>query len=293
MRHNAFTVVLAIVATLFSVSCNKEDYKDDGPSTLPREKVSRIYSTAHIVSEMLSPITGTWITLMDITNDRSLLCEFTWNGERLEGMKTAMSTYSFVYDDSGRLIRAECMDNSDKHYEFTYNADGLLVRIVAFTKDSDGGLDSKRTSDFTWADGHLLKAEEDYWARRVNGDESTSRSTHIYTWDGDDVSSTKRTTLNGDGTTEVFNYAYEYTSIANPLQGFVLSQDCYFGLVWSFEGIDGLSDHLLAHVVSDNADVTYEYTVSGDRVSTINKHYVAQSDDTMRMITDTFFEFEY
>ena len=293
MKHNAIAAVLVVSAALLASGCNKEEEIAKRTGTLPQEKISRIYTTTHIVYETLNPVTGTWTVLMDITNGRSPLCEFTWSGDRIGKMKSGDDTYIFKYDKFGRLILVECTDNVDRHYEFTYNSDGLLARSSAVLKASSGELESSRTIDYTWAGSRLQKAEEKMLAPREDDGEFISESTHVYEWDNDNVSSTRRNTLNNDGSFELFNYDYEYTPIPNPLRGFVLCQECYFGLVWSFEGIDGLSLNMLSHVVSDNADITYEYTVSGDRVSTIKKNYVALDGGSTRMTTETFYEFEY
>ena len=68
MRRYAFLAIL-MAATSFAVSCSKEN-RDKGPSTLPKEKVYRIYKSSRALSEMYISITGTWKTIETVTETR-------------------------------------------------------------------------------------------------------------------------------------------------------------------------------------------------------------------------------
>ena len=151
IKHYASLAILMAALTV-AVSCNKEKrYK--GPSTLPTEKVSRVYRTTHQLIESYNSITDTWKTNADKTGERELNKEFFWEGDRLTRAKLYGHYYTFSYDDVGRLILATNEDGEGTRYEYSYNDDGLLSRAVIRSYGFD------EYYDYTWANGQMQKYE--------------------------------------------------------------------------------------------------------------------------------------
>lgn len=109
MKHNTVVILLlTMAAALLAVGCNKDDNKDDNkqktyPSTMPAQKVTRIWQTTNGRTDMKNPITGDWMTLVNKTGERQVGYEFTWNGDRIERIVTLTSEYTMDYDEYGWL----------------------------------------------------------------------------------------------------------------------------------------------------------------------------------------------
>ena len=88
-------------------------------------------------------------------------------------------------------------------------------------------------------------------------------------------------------------YTYEYSTFLNPLHGFVLSMHPERGIIFDFEGIDGLSKNLPSRVVS-SLNNRYEYSYTGsDRVTSIEKHEIADGSDMLHQYVDYTLDLEY
>ena len=213
MKPYASLALLLAVLT-FAVSCNKEN-RVKGPSTLPKEKVSRIYSSSHSLIEMYNPFTDTWTTLTESTNERYLVYEFSWEGDRITRMKNRQSDFTVSYDDAGRIILINRLNGVEASYEYSYDDDGRLSHSFC------DGIGHHDIVDYTWANGHIQKSVMEWIS--VSPDETlpTRHETCEFTWNGDILSSTVRHYENADGTSGVMRYDYEYTSIPNPFQDFV------------------------------------------------------------------------
>ena len=292
MKSSTFACMLTSALALFSVSCDKSDEKKDIIRTEPAEKVARIYTSSHTLTEIFNPFTNTWMdTEKDI--ERQLSYEFTWNRDRLVSLKVDNITFTFTYDADGRIVHAENDTEKLDCYDFTYNAQGRVSQVYSYVENSNGELESYDSFDLFWEDDRLLKIEEDKWTLFSDGSEYSSESTHTFVWDGGNISSTHRHEVDSNNSTEDTDYTYEYTDIPNPLRGFVMCLDCFFGIIWTFEGIDCLCSNLVSKVVGNNNEVSFEYATTGNRVNSFKKRYYAGDDVLMRMTIDTVCELEY
>ena len=287
MKRYAFPAIL-MVALTFAISCNKENrYK--GPSTLPTEKVSRIYRTSRQLIETYNSITDTWKTNRDVTGERVLHNEFFWEGDRLTRAHLYGADYTFSYDDVGRIILATSESEEDVRYEYSYNDDGLLSHTLIHAY----GIDEH--TNYTWANGHLQKYESE-WVPYGDERGTIHRETCVFTWNGDILSSTDRHIENADGTSTVSRYDYEYTSIPNPFRNFVCSIPNDFGMIWRFDGIDGLVNNMYSRISNDVSNFSYEYTTSGGRIQTISETQISENTvgpTTMRITSEVLYEIEY
>ena len=284
MMKRYASLAILMVALTFAVSCNKENrYK--GPSTLPKEKVSRIYKTSHTLTESYNSMTGTTKSI-EATNERKVVFEFTWDGDRITRMKYHDDEYAFSYDEFGRIILADCVNEEQDSFQYSYNDDGLLSHSVSYS-------DIQRSNtDYTWANGHLQKYVMEY----VSESGETVYESSEYTWNGDNLSSTVRSHQSADGTSNSVRYDYEYTSIPNPFKDYVYCSAAYTGLIWELDGADGLVNNMYSRVNTDKSVFSFEYTTSGGRLQTVTKSQVSESGNsilTVRVTTDSYYEIEY
>ena len=146
---------------------------------------------------------------------------------------------------------------------------------------------------FTWANGVLQKVEEETWSHYPDDEEINQTATRTYTWEGGNVVKTLRHVVKNGKTLTDTEYTYEYSTFLNPLHGFVLSMHPERGIIFDFEGIDGLSKNLPSRVVS-SLNNRYEYSYTGsDRVTSIEKHEIADGSDMLHQYVDYTLDLEY
>lgn len=283
---------LYLFAAVLVMACEKEGNKKNSPSSLPDEKVSKVYEASTVKTEM--KIGEEWKTIANKTNARTLAHEFTWEGDRLESVMdhNLGYFYSFGYDENGRISHIYSDGGNDFSRSLSYNEDGLLSRSEGTQKLGDGTLIASQNFVYTWVDGLLKTIEEDYWRHDPGEDEITRKSTYTFTWkDGNVISSSCHTEKNGTAIDDA-QYTFEYSSAVNPLRGFVFCQLPGYGIVFDYNGIDGLSRNLPSRVVSTQGN-RYEYSYSGERMATVEKHLIADSSPTLHFYTDYTLDFEY
>ena len=239
---------------------------------------------------MYNPFTDTWTTLTESTNERYLVYEFSWEGDRITRMKNRQSDFTVSYDDAGRIILINRLNGVEASYEYSYDDDGRLSHSFC------DGIGHHDIVDYTWANGHIQKSVMEWIS--VSPDETlpTRHETCEFTWNGDILSSTVRHYENADGTSGVMRYDYEYTSIPNPFQDFVYCMAATTGLIWGSDGIDGQVRNMYSHISNDLSDFYYEYTTSGNRIQTITETQVSESSNgvtTLRVTSESLFELEY
>lgn len=172
----------------------------------------------------------------------------------------------------------------------TYDDKGLLARCEGTLKDHDGKLIASQTLDYTWKDGLLKLLEEDYWSHYPDEEEINRKVTRTYTWKDGNVVSTIRTEHQDEKVTET-QYNYEYGTAVNPLHGFVFLVLPDKGVIFDYEGIDGLSKNLPTRITSPTS-ARYEYSYTGTPLTSFEKHMIGDNP-TLRMNTDYFVELEY
>lgn len=292
MNHKHIVALLLAATTVFAVGCQKEEGNGDAP----KERVSRLYLTSHSKVESYNSATGTWNTLVDHTTERKLMCEFFWSGDRLDSLwENALPrpiTIPFSYDDAGHLVQDA---HGNLFIDFFYDADGRLSRTYHYTLDSVGDTTCKQNIVYTLVGGRREQAECSVWFPDATGT-SVVYSLHRYFWSGDNVDSVARRSLYANGGGDTTCYRFEYTDIPNPFCGMTFLQTDAMGMIWSFDGLDGLNRNLPKRVTDNKkGEYKYEYTTSGGRVSTVSEHSFndTSANNSMRYTSEAFYEIEY
>ena len=292
MSYRRELAIFMMVATVVVAACNKE--KND-PGMQPDEKITKIYEASILKIEMKNPVTGEWTTKASKTTERRLAHEFAWEGDRIESVTdhNLNRFYSFNYDDHNRISHIYCDSDQDYSRALYYDEEGLLSRSEGTNKLGDGTLVATQKLVFTWADGVLQKIEEESWSHFLDEEVITTKGTYLYTWEGGNVvKSLRQISKNGGQATET-EYTYEYTSSINPLHGFVLSMIPYYGIFFDYDGIDGLSKNLPSRIVAAQQKNRYEYSYTGNPVSKIEKHEIADGSLMLRQYVDYTLDVEY
>ncbi|MBQ9893276.1 MAG: hypothetical protein IJM35_09015 [Bacteroidales bacterium] len=159
----------------------------------------------------------------------------------------------------GRIVRIICDSNTDCSRTLYYNDEGLLACSEGTARTGDGTLVTSEYFVFTWEDGNVVK--------------------------------TIRQTIKDGNITEETEYNYEYSTAANPLHGFIFLIHSNSGIIFDYEGIDALSKNLPSRITSQKH--RYEFSFSGEQVSSGEKHLIADSSPILRMTTDYSLDFEY
>ena len=283
-----------MASTAVLAACSK-DNKDQDPGTQPDEPITNVYEASTLKIEMKNPVTGEWKTLSNKTNPRRLAHEFAWEGDRLESVTDHNTTvfYSFDYDKEGRIVHIYSDKDLDYSRSLTYDEEGQLSLSKGTIRQGDGKLLASQDFVFTWANGVLQKVEEETWSHYPDDEEINQTVTRTYTWEGGNVVKTLRHVVKNGKTLTDTEYTYEYSTFLNPLHGFVLSMHPERGIIFDFEGIDGLSKNLPSRVVS-SLNNRYEYSYTGsDRVTSIEKHEIADGSDMLHQYVDYTLDLEY
>ncbi|MBO6168757.1 MAG: hypothetical protein J6O51_02170 [Bacteroidales bacterium] len=296
MNYRSITVLSIMAAALVMAACTKDDDRKDYPSTQPDQKVTNVYETSSIKTEIF--VGKEWKTQKQQTNARILKHEFFWEGNRLEGLDNHDRdfSYSFEYDDFGRIYRVICDGGRDFSRVLTYDDKGMLAHSEGTIKTGDAQLISRESLDFTWENGLLKTIEEDSWTKNEveEGKEITRKGTRTYTWEGGNVVKTSRHIVTKDGDKESVDdceYDIEYTNIDNPLHGFIFLIHPYTGIIFDFEGIDCLSKNLPSHI-TPSKDRVYDFSYSGSPITNVKKTLVAETP-VLRLSLDYDLDFEY
>ena len=68
------------------------------------------------------------------------------------------------------------------------------------------------------------------------------------------------------------------------------------GLIWNFNGIDGICRNIPAHIPEGMSDYTFDVTTSGDRTTSVTIHHLSDDPNAnprMRITAESTSEFEY
>lgn len=127
----------------------------------------------------------------------------------------------------------------------------------------------------------------------------SKHETHLYTWNGDNVATVDCYSLDRiSGERDTTNYTFEFTSAPNPFYGFPhwMSLGDGGGLIWNFNGIDGICRNIPAHITEGMSDYTFDVTTSGDRTTSVTIHHLSDDPNAnprMRITAESTSEFEY
>ena len=287
MKRSVIAALLMAAVTMMTVGCKKEEH------IVPIEqkvKVSRIYTTNTTFMEQYNENTQTWDTLYYFPGERHLNSEFFWTGNRLDSLHKGVNTFHFVYDNKGRLVKAD-MDRL-QHFDIEYNTDGNVSHVYKCDLENGDTL-LKENYLYFWSGGKLQRLESDIWAQNPSAD-AIKHETRFYTWEGDNVSKTVRHALHLDGSRDTLNFYFEVNNLVNPFYGFPLLQLPYYKMITSFDGTDGLNKNMVTRYYNDKSDRSFEHTATGGRVTGIHEVYTTSNPALLtrsQMITD--YEIEY
>jgi len=280
--------VMICGASVF-VACSKND-NPVAPQDKPLPKVSKIYSSSVVKAER--KVDGQWTTINEQVNERALVYDFQWTGDRLESIQTTERSMVLTYDDNQHIINAR-LNGTRLNYAYEYDAQGRLARMVE-TMPFDDTIDHIYYTTFSYNGDKLVKTEEtnEFSKEKEPNPTSSAKEVTNYEWQGDNVVSktVEKDLYNGSHTTE--NYSYEYTTLLNPFYNDILLLTGVYS-VGGFKN-DGsvISKNLPKNVVLGSTVYYYEYTIVGDRVVSIITDNTVETS-VMRATTHSVYDLEY
>lgn len=283
MRSKRIAILLIAAATLATVCCSEKE-------KATTVKVSRVYNSNHVKAEMFNPVTETWTTLTENTTERKPKVEFYWNGDRLDSIYAGGSIFYTTCDSKGRITKAHT-PLSYQIYDIEYGSDGQMSRSIYSITDENGDTIMRETANYTWSDGKLQRIMFNHWSKEPTTS-GLIKEEYQYTWKGDNVTKSVLYAFYDDGDIDTTTYDYEVANVLNPFAGFAFFQIPYCGYTGSFHGTDGLNKNMVSHIKGANSTRDYEYTTSGDRVTSFTGKTFSESGTTRITIEDTY-EFEY
>lgn len=277
------------------ISCSNED---NPVSPIPEEKplrVSKVYQTISVFSEMYDEETGEWEEFYKSYSGREVSKEIFWTGNRIVRVVSGSYTWNLTYDDNGRAVRANLVGKPgyDDVYEYQYDTAGRLVRsVLTVNEDDDIPYHSIVTTDYIY-DGDKLKTikasnniqrEEDKTPGTVKYEEND------FTWQGDNVvSNTEYCEFYGHEP-RTSTYFYEYTSLPNP---FYYGSIVLNSLLLTNDIVDGLSKNFCKAYGLEGNKQEYHSITGSERVESYKSHSESLIQDKLTIYTDKFYEVEY
>ena len=290
MKRLKLWVMAAILicgASVFTACSN--DNNPVAPQDKPLPKVSKIYSSSVVKAER--NVDGQWTTLNEQVNERALLYDFQWTGDRLESIQTTERSMVLTYDDNQHIINA-WLNGTRLNYAYEYDAQGRLARMVE-TMPFDDTIDHIYYTTYSYNGDKLVKTEEtnEFSKEKEPNPTSSAREVTSYVWQGDNVVSktVEKDLYNGSHTT--VNYSYEYTTLLNPFYHDIL----LLTGVYSVGGFDDgfvISKNLVKTMTLGSTVYYYEYTTVGDRVVSIITDNTVETS-VMRATTHSVYDLEY
>lgn len=283
------TATLTICGASVFVACSNND-NPVAPQDKPLPKVSKIYSSGVVKAER--NVDGQWTTLYEQVNERALLYDFQWTGDRLESIQTSERSMVLTYDDNQHIINAR-LNGTRLNYAYEYDAQGRLARMVE-TMPFDDTIDHIYYTTYSYNGDKLVKTEEtnEFSKEKEPNPTSSAKEVTSFEWQGDNVVSqtVEKELYNGSHTTE--NFSYEYTTLLNPFYHDIL----LLTGVYSVGGLnnDGfvISKNLVKTMTIGSTVYYYEYTTVGDRVVSIITDNTVETS-VMRATTHTVYDLEY
>ena len=289
MMQWVLAATLTICGASVFVACTNND-NPVAPQDKPLPKVSKIYSSSVVKAER--NVDGQWATIHEQVNERALLYDFQWSGDRLESIQTSERSMVLTYDDNQHIINAR-LNGTRLNYAYEYDAQGRLVRMVE-TMPFDDTIDHIYYTTFSYNGDKLVKTEEtnEFSKEKEPNPTSSAKEVTSYEWQGDNVVSqtVEKELYNGSHTTE--NFSYEYTTLLNPFYHDIL----LLTGVYSVGGLnnDGsvISKNLVKTMTIGSSVYYYEYTTVGARVVSIITDNTVETS-VMRATTHSVYDLEY
>ena len=279
------------------VACDKENDNpgNETPAT-PQAKISRVYKTSATLVERYNESTEAWDTVMFLPGRRHVVMETFWDGDRIDSVASLEVFFSLHYDSNGRLSTIDgegSLGVFARNTAIGYDAQGRILHVDVTNIDDMGDTLYGEQHDYNWADGILnsiasrvTHADGDY---DLGGTREDSR---LFTWAGGNISSSVRHEIHFGGTDTTTTYNYEYSSTPNPLYGITYLQLLHKNIFYGFDPVEGFCKKLPSRIYNDNFDRTYEYTLSGDRITAVHEVF-ASFNDGNRYTAIADYEIEY
>lgn len=288
MMNWVMAAILSICGASVFTACSNDD-NPVAPKDKSLPKVSKIYSSSMVKAER--NVAGQWTTLYEKVNERALLYDLQWTGDRLESIQTTERSWVLTYDDNQHIINAR-LSGTRLNYAYEYDAQGRLARMVE-TMPYDDTIDHIYYTTYSYSGDKLVKTEEtnEFTEGKEANPTSSAKEVTSYEWKGDNVVSktVEKELYNGSHAT--VNYSYEYTKLLNPFYNdiFLLTG------IYSVGGFnDGfvISKNLVKTMTIGSSVYYYDYTTAGDRVVSIITDYTAETS-AMRITTHSVYDLEY
>lgn len=279
---------ILICGTSVFTACSNDD-NPVAPQDKPLPKVSKIYSSSVVKAER--NVDGQWTTLNEQVNERALLYDFQWTGDRLESIQTTERSMVLTYDDNQHIINA-WLNGTRLNYAYEYDAQGRLARMVE-TMPFDDTIDHIYYTTYSYNGDKLVKTEEtnEFSKEKEPNPTSSAKEVTSYEWQGDNVVSktVEKDLYNGSHTT--VNYSYEYTTLLNPFYNDILLLTGVYS-VGGFNDGFVISKNLVKTMTLGSTVYYYEYTTVGDRVVSIITDNTVETS-VMRATTHSVYDLEY
>ena len=288
MMQWVLAATLTICGASVFVACSNDD-NPVAPQDKPLPKVSKIYSSSVVKAER--NVDGQWATIHEQVNERTLLYDFQWTGDRLESIQTTERSMVLTYDDNQHIINA-WLNGTRLNYAYEYDAQGRLARMVE-TMPFDDTIDHIYYTTYSYNGDKLVKTEEtnEFSKEKEPNPTSSAKEVTSFEWQGDNVVSKtiEKDLYNGSHTT--VNYSYEYTTLLNPFYNDILLLTGVYS-VGGFNDGFVISKNLVKTMTIGSSVYYYEYTTVGDRVVSIITDNTAETP-VMRATTHSVYDLEY
>lgn len=299
LKHNVMAAFLLAAAALMCVGCDKENDNPSGgndtPDT-PQAKISRVYRTSATLVERYNESTEAWDTLMFLPGNRHVLLEMFWKGDRIDSVATLSVYFSLHYDSDGRLSTIDGQGDLGvfaRNTAIGYDAQGRIQHVDVTNIDEGGDTLYGEQHDYLWAGGILNSIENRVTHTGDTYDpHGTREDSRLFTWAGGNITSSVRHEIHFGGTDTTYTYNYEYASTPNPLCGITYLQLLHKTIFYGFDPVEGFCKKLPSRIYNDNIDRTYEYTLSGDRITAVHEVF-ASTNGGNRYTAIADYEIEY
>ena len=292
---NWMLAAILICGSSVFTSCNNSDNPvnpDPSEKTVPR--ISKIFKSGHLI--MKRNMGGTWLTIMESEDERTLKHEFFWTGNRLDSIKfyggepKYNSMYDMEYDEQGHLVHLS--SRGGKHdYVFEYDSKGRLSKTY-YAVLWDEGIYNRYVTSYIYEGDKLSKTVEEGCFYNVNGGPFTGTEESVYTWDGDNVVALSVAKTDEEGYVESNNYTAEYSANLNPFRNSVYFQVRTLGLS-SHDELWALSKNVPSRIISsENTLQDYECKTTGDLLTSFSTLMLSESE-TMYFESENDYDFEY
>lgn len=289
MMNRVLAAILTICGSSVFIACSNDD-NPVVPQDKPLPKVSKIYSSSTVKAER--NVAGQWTTIHEQVNERALLYDFKWTGDRLESILTTERSWVLTYDDNQHIINAR-LNGTRLNYAYEYDAQGRLTRMVE-TMPFDDTVDHIYYTTYSYNGDKLVKTEEtnEFTKGKEPNPTSPAKEVTSYEWQGDNVVSktVEKDLYNGSHATD--NYSYEYTTLLNPFYHDILFLTGVYYVGGSINDCSAISKNLLKTMTLGPTVYNFEYTTAGDRVVSIITDNTVDTP-AMRATTHSVCELEY